>query len=96
VAGDLAGGYTVVLDEVAAPWRYLEVASLTANRALADGYYGFTLGQGGLPGDWLTYWAAKGVVSGTTGWQGVMWHLPRQHHELLLHRPCGQWPHAIR
>ena len=75
VTGDLAGGCTLPLDSVPASWYYLDVASLTANRALADGYYGFTLGQSGLPAGWLTYWAAKGVVSGAPGWQGVMWQI---------------------
>ncbi len=74
VAGDLAGGYTMELDPAQA-WYYLDVASLTANRTLADGYYGFTLGQTGLPAGWLAYWAAKGVVKGAPGWQGVMWQI---------------------
>ena len=75
VAGDLAGGYTVALDGLPASWTYLDVASLTANRTLADGSYGFALGQAGLPANWLTYWAAKGVVAGATGWQGQMWQI---------------------
>ena len=35
----------------------------------------FALDQGSLPAGWLGYWAAKGVVSGATGWQGVMWEI---------------------
>jgi hypothetical protein len=75
VTGNLTGGYTVELDGVAASWTYLDVASLTANRTLADGSYAFTLVQEGLPGGWLTYWAVKGVAAGATGWQGQMWQI---------------------
>ena len=75
VTGNLAGGYTVALDGLPASWTYLDVASLTANRTLVDGYYGFALGQAGLPADWLTYWAARGVDASATGWQGQMWQI---------------------
>ena len=64
VTGDLAGGYRVALDGVAATWTYLDVASLTANNTLAADSYGFTLGQAGLPAGWPTYRAAKGVTAG--------------------------------
>ena len=73
VTGDLLGGYTMPLDGAAESWYYLDVASLTANRGLADGYYGFTLGQTGLPANWSSYWTAKGVTTSAPTSSGEAW-----------------------
>ncbi len=77
VLGTIGGGYTLTLDPaVPAPnFYYLDVASLTSDTQLKDGYYGFNLDETSVPADFWTYWAAKGVVAGATGWQGVMWQI---------------------
>ncbi len=73
VPGSFAGGFTMPLLPTQ-DWYYLGVGSLTATRALADGSYPFTLTA--HPGSaFFDYWAAKGVVSGATGWQGAMWQI---------------------
>jgi parallel beta-helix repeat protein len=74
VYGDIDGGYTLPLDP-ALEYQYLDAGTYTVTRTLADGYYGFYLDETAVPTDFFTYWAAKGVVSGATGWQGVMWEI---------------------
>jgi uncharacterized protein YjdB len=73
--GTLADGYSMCIDP-AVPFYYLDINTLTASQSLlANNLNPFTLSQTGLPAGWLAYWAAKGVVSGATGWQGVMWQI---------------------
>jgi hypothetical protein len=56
-------------------FQYLDAGTYTVNKTLADGYYGFYLDETTVPDGFFTYWAAKGVVSGATGWQGIMWEI---------------------
>ena len=73
--GSLADGYNMCIDP-AVPFYYLDINTMTASQSLMDNNLNpFTLSQTGLPAGWLDYWAAKGVVSGATGWQGVMWQI---------------------
>ncbi|HEY9075271.1 MAG TPA: ExeM/NucH family extracellular endonuclease [Anaerolineaceae bacterium] len=74
VSGSLAGGYTMPLDE-AVLFYYLNVESLTANKSLKEDYHPFYLDQASLPAGYMAYWAGKGVVSGVSGWQGVMYQI---------------------
>ena len=73
--GTLAEGYNMCLNP-ADPFYYLDINNMTASQSLMTSTLNpFTLSQTGLPGDWFSYWAAKGVVSGATGWQGIMWNI---------------------
>jgi hypothetical protein len=76
VGGDLNNGYVMCIDPVI-PYNYLDIAALTlANLPLAASGFAqnaFYLDVTALPVDFYTYWAAKGVVSGATGWQAIMW-----------------------
>jgi len=73
VPGSLATGFTMVLDP-AVEYYYLDTDTITSNRALADGSYPFYMTAN--PGaEFFAYWAAKGVVEGATGWQGLMWQI---------------------
>jgi predicted extracellular nuclease len=72
VPGSFAGGYNMVLDP-AVEWYYLDAANLVSNRPLANGLYPFFINT--HPAGFFEYWATRGVVSGATGWQGVMWNI---------------------
>jgi len=73
--GTLATGYNMCIDPAIA-FYYLDINSMTVSQTLlANSLNPFTLSQTSLPPTWLSYWAAKGVVSGATGWQGVMWNI---------------------
>lgn len=75
VIGGLAEGYSLTLDGTTA-FKYLDVDTLTASPALADGRYDFYFDHLRVPdGYFSTYWAGKGVVAGATGWQSVMWEI---------------------
>ncbi|MBK7094708.1 MAG: HYR domain-containing protein [Saprospiraceae bacterium] len=75
VNGDLSTGYEMCIDPLI-PFHYLDINTLTANVALKQNVLnGFKLDQTSLPANWLTYWSAKGVVSGAGGWQGFMWNI---------------------
>ena len=76
VNGNMFIGYKVNIDP-AVPFYYLDVASLTANRPLAEKYYPFFLDVTQLPSGFYGYWAAKGVdVSAVLGtWEEVMWRI---------------------
>ena len=62
----------MVLDP-AVEWYYLDAANLVSNRPLANGLYPFFIDT--YPAGFFEYWATRGVVSGATGWQGVMWNI---------------------
>ncbi len=76
VYGDLGSGFRMALyPEV--EFHYLDVSAVSVNHTLANGYYGFYLDVTDLPGDFYTYWAAKGVTSGAdpASWQYQMWQI---------------------
>ncbi len=77
VLGDLVGGYTMALSGTAGAMEYLDVASLAADPAVADGLYPFILDVNRLPTAFYPYWAAQGVTaSAATGtWEAVMWQI---------------------
>jgi len=74
VPGTFADGFTLALDPVN-PYYYLDTANLVVNRPIEDGSYPFYLDTTTLPAGFEAYWAAKGVVSGAGGWQGVMYQI---------------------
>jgi hypothetical protein len=68
--------YSMCIDPLETNDYYLDIDTLTSGVALQPGALNaFTLDQTSLPANWLPYWAAKGVVSGATGWQGQMWQI---------------------
>jgi parallel beta-helix repeat protein len=77
VNGDLISGYNLCIDPVV-PYFYLDIDDLTAPvTALGSASFeenAFYL-VGSYPTSFFDYWAAKGVISGATGWQGVMWNI---------------------
>jgi hypothetical protein len=74
VSGDLSGGYSMCIIPSVTNY-YLDINVLTSSPALGMGILNpFTL-TASTPANWWTYWAAKGVVSGATGWQGQMWEI---------------------
>jgi len=77
VLGDLVGGYTMALSGTAGAMEYLDVASLAATPAVANGLYPFILDVNRLPTAFYPYWAAQGVTaSAATGtWEAVMWQI---------------------
>ena len=74
VSGTIDAGYTYSINP-RYEFQYLDAGLYTVNKTLADGYFGFYLDETALPSDFSTYWAARGVVSGATGWQGIMWEI---------------------
>jgi hypothetical protein len=72
VPGSYAAGFVMQLDPLV-EYYYLDTNTITSNRPLADGLYPFTINSS--PTGFFDYWAAKGVVSGATGWQGQMWQI---------------------
>ncbi len=72
VPGSYAAGFVMQLDPLV-EYYYLDTNSITSNRPLADGLYPFTISS--FPTGFFDYWAAEGVVSGATGWQGQMWQI---------------------
>ena len=70
--GSLAAGFSMLLD-TSVEYYYLNAPAVTVNRPLAEGLHPFYVES--YPADFFTYWAAKGVVDGATGWQGVMWDI---------------------
>jgi minor extracellular serine protease Vpr len=74
VPGNFADGFVMPIDP-AVLYYYLDTDNLVVNRPIEDGSYPFYLDQAALPAGYLTYWAGKGVVSGATGWQGVMYQI---------------------
>jgi predicted extracellular nuclease len=74
VAGSIDTGFSYMLNPFI-EFQYLDAGSYTVNKTLADGYYGFYLDETAVPYDFFTYWAAKGVVPGASGWQSVMWQI---------------------
>jgi hypothetical protein len=78
VGGTFAGGYTLCIDPVI-PYHYLDINTFTVGlNGLMTGSFtqnAFYLNTGSVPGNFYAYWAAKGVVSGASGWQGIMWNI---------------------
>ena len=72
VPGNLADGYTMQLNGLV-EFQYLDAASLTASRTVADGLYPFYITS--HPDGFFEYWALRGVVAGAGSWQGVMWEI---------------------
>ncbi len=74
IIGNLTAGYSMVLDLVNT-YEYLDIATMTATPALADGMHAFYFDAFRAPDGFWDYWAVKGVVDGATGWQGLMWSI---------------------
>jgi len=74
--GDWAGGFWMTLDPDQ-EYHYLDVRDLATTAPLKDGYHEFFLDQSALPGDFLTYWDAKGVNAAAAGgtWQAQMYQI---------------------
>lgn len=68
--GDFCAGFIMPLD-IDNVYEYIDVD--TFNGIVGDGDYPFTLDELSVPDDFFSYWAAKGVIEGATGWQGDMW-----------------------
>jgi hypothetical protein len=75
VNGDLSSGFNCYIYPCS-DYTYLDVSTFTASTDILQDYlHPFHLNQTGLPSGWNAYWAAKGVVQGATGWQGVMYEI---------------------
>jgi hypothetical protein len=78
VSGDFDSGFEMCIDPVI-PYHYLDINTLTgpANALLANDFIqnAFYLDETTVPTGFWTYWSDKGVVTGATGWQGVMWQI---------------------
>jgi len=74
VSGSLGGGWTVPLDP-AFLYYYLDVDNVSTDHDLAAGTHAFTLDAGSVPGDFWSYWDARGVYEGAPDWQGYMWEI---------------------
>ncbi|MBP8040817.1 MAG: hypothetical protein KAZ36_02780, partial [Bacteroidales bacterium] len=77
VSGDLASGYSMCINP-ATPFHYLDINTLTGPVNPLTGAFAqnaFTLDVTSVPAGFYAYWAAKGVVSGASEWQGVMWNI---------------------
>jgi predicted extracellular nuclease len=74
VFGNIDTGYVLPLDPTL-EFQYLDAGVYTVNKTLADGYYGFYLDETSVPAGFYDYWDAKGVNSGASGWQAVMWQI---------------------
>ena len=77
VLGDLVGGYTMALSGTAGAMEYLDVASLAATPAVANGLYPFILDVNRLPAGYYAYWAGKGVTAAAVApsWEYFMWRI---------------------
>jgi parallel beta-helix repeat protein len=76
VNGDLNNGYGLCIDP-AIPYYYFDIVALTSTEVLQSTAFeqnAFYL-DGIYPPSFFDYWAAKGVVSGSGSWQGVMWDI---------------------
>jgi surface antigen len=77
VNGDLLNGYDLCIDPME-PYYYLDINTFTTTQPLAATSFtqnAFYLDVTSVPANYYTYWAAKGVVNGATGWQGIMWNI---------------------
>ena len=64
--------YNLCLDSIST--YYLDINTLTSTEVLMNNYLNpFFLTHENNPAAFFAYWAARGVVSGATGWQGQMW-----------------------
>lgn len=72
LAGDLDTGFIMPLDP-ANTFEYLDVDTFYA--PVEDGDYPFHLDELTVPDGFFDYWADKGVVADTSGWQGQMWEI---------------------
>ena len=74
--GDFSTGFNLCTDGESTTHYALNISGLTANETLATGVMNeFYLDITSVGTDFYTYWAARGVVTGATGWQGVMWDI---------------------
>ena len=75
LGGTLSGGYSMYLYPCA-EFSYIDIKTFTSSPdILADNLNPFYLNTSSLPSGWSAYWTAKGVVSGASGWQGVMYQI---------------------
>ncbi len=77
VNGTLSTGYDLCIDSDN-PYYYLDIDALSSTPGITTA--GFVQNAFKLTGmtnstAFFAYWAAKGVVSGATGWQGIMWNI---------------------
>ena len=76
VGGDFSTGFNLCTDGESTTHYALNISGLTANETLGIGVMNeFYLDITSVGTDFYTYWAARGVVTGATGWQGVMWDI---------------------
>lgn len=78
VTGSFTPGFEMCVDELV-QYHYLDINTLTSGiNPLAVNSYQlnpFYLDVTSVPAGFYAYWAAKGVVIGASGWQGVMWNI---------------------
>ena len=94
IIGNLTLGYSMVLDPVNT-YEYLDIATLTADPALADGDYEFYFDAFRAPEGFWDYWSVKGVVDGATGWQGAMWAIISGDQPMFYLNVTGSTYHLI-
>jgi hypothetical protein len=72
LTGSYADGFKMILDP-GIPYYYLDTNAISVSRPLVDGNQPFFIQS--YPTGFLAYWAGRGVVSGASGWQGIMWQI---------------------
>ncbi len=77
VNGTLSAGYDLCIDSDN-PFYYMDIDALSSTPGITTAGFvqnAFKLTGMTNSGAFFAYWAAKGVVSGATGWQGIMWNI---------------------
>ena len=75
VPGSYDLGFEMRLEQTEA-WYYMDAASITANRPVANGFYPFYFDVASLPDGFYQYWEGRNVFDGTTGvWEPLMWDI---------------------
>jgi hypothetical protein len=75
ISGDLAGGYEMCLSGEETTGYWLDIDGLVSSELLEIGTFNPFYHTATVPGDFISYWAARGVVSGAPGWQGIMYDI---------------------
>ena len=75
LSGDLINGFGMCLDGMEGSHYWLDVDALVATQTLETGFFNEFYHTATVPVDFFSYWADRGVVSGASGWQGIMWEI---------------------
>ena len=90
IEGDFKyGGFEICLDPDV-PFYYFDLLQIgSTSPILKNILHSFYLDITSVPPGFYEYWAAKGVVMGATGWQGLMWEIINGQTSLFYLRHTG-------